>query len=88
MEIADVIAHAMHFRLLLFLSHQQVKGLGSSFGVGARRSLGWSPACFGVHRPAGGVRVSRAAPSAGLVGTVHEPLEWVLTTAPSKFLTW
>ena len=29
MEIAVVIAHAMHFPLLLFLSHQQVEKLGA-----------------------------------------------------------
>ena len=29
MEIADVIAHAMHFRFLDFLSHQQVEELGA-----------------------------------------------------------
>ena len=29
MEIADVIAHVMHFRLLLTLSHQQVEELGA-----------------------------------------------------------
>ena len=32
MAIADVIAHAMHFQLLLFLSHQQVEELGGNPG--------------------------------------------------------
>ena len=39
MEIADVIAHAMHFRLLLsLLSHQQVWELGAIL-VGVQEGL-------------------------------------------------
>ena len=36
MEIADVIAHAMHFRLLLAVSHQQMEEMspGGSGGPG------------------------------------------------------